>query len=186
MALRILSQRSALVDKMGLMLPDWFTMFVNLINAVNGLITTVGNRRITSSGEYVSITDTTDVTVLKTIPFNMGNTGVARLSLAFSGTNDDTNPKTVFVTVGVDVPPIEIDLDLDALNNWASVEIMVVGRAANSQFVYPIALRNCTSYSGSSQEADLSGDSTITISGQLSIDTDIIALESWVLEVEQS
>ena len=186
MALRILSQRSAFVDKSGLMLPDWFTLFVNLINAVNGLIPTVGNRRITSSGEYVSITDTTDVTVLKTIPFNMGNTGVARLSLAFSGTNDDTNPKTVFVTVGESVPPIEIDIDIDALNHCASVEIMVVGRAANSQFVYPIALRNCTSYSGSSQEADLSGNSTITISGQLSIDTDIIALESWVLEVEQS
>jgi len=158
---------------MGLMAPDWFTMFSDLIRAVN-------NSRFTASGTAYSLTGTTDETTAATIPVTVGNSGLFRLNLGLSCTSN-ANTKTVRVKAGT-TTLTTITLDNNTASQFATV--LVVGRGASSQYVMAYG-DNVAGASGATT-ADLSGNTTLTVTLQLGTNTDTIALESWALEVEQA
>ena len=175
MAVRMLSQTNALVDRTGLMQRGWFTMFVDLIKAVN-------SRRFTSSGAFYSLTGSTAGTTAATINVQAGNTGIIRLTLSFSTTNN-ANAKTVFVRLGSSLIQT---LTITPSTASQTTQILIIGRGASSQYSSASTLINCTGSGGIATTEDLSANNTLTVSMQLGTITDTITLETWALEVEQS
>lgn len=175
MALRILSQRANAVDSGGFWMQNWFTLLADMVRAIN-------HSRFTGSGTRAVVTDTTDSTQAVTIPVLAGNTGLVRLSLSFSCT-DNANAKTAIVQLGdTTIQTITIDPSTE----FQSAQILIVGRGASSQFTSAISLSNCTGSGGIATTENMAANNTLTVSMQLGTITDTIALESWALEVEQT
>ena len=171
----MLAQRVKLVNNLGEIASNWFTMFVDLVKTVN-------NRRFTASGVRHELTGSTDATVATTINVIAGNLGIVRLSLSFSCTNN-ANAKTAIITLGSTVIQT---LTIAPSTSSQSAQILIIGRGASSQFTNAVSLSNCTGSGGIATTEDISVNNTITVSMQLGTITDTIALESWALEVEQS
>jgi hypothetical protein len=171
---RILSQRAAIVDKAGRIMPDWFTFLLDLVRRVNG-------RTATSSTERYSLTGSAVEAEAVTTQVQPGNTGTIRLTICMTAT-DNANSKTVRVKLGGQtVQVIEV-----TSGGSASASILIVGRAADDQFISPVALYGCTADGGQAATADMSGTTLLAVTMQLGTITDTIALESWALDVEQA
>lgn len=172
--IRILAQRVTLVDSAGRMAADWFKMLSELVNAVN-------KSSIVSSSASDSVTGTTDLTESASATVTIGKAGKARLSMAFSTTNN-ANSKTAVVKIGSTVIQT---ITMDASTDTQSAELLIVGMG-QTQYTSPVGLVNCTGSGGVSTSVDLGAATTISVSLQLGTTTDTIALESWALSVEQA
>lgn len=172
--IRILSSRTALVDKSGMIMPDWFTFISDWARQFN-------KRTFSSSGAFASVTGTTDSTSAASVNVTVGVTGSLRLTVNTT-TTSNANAKTIVVKAGsVIVQTVSVT------NNTASQSFTfyLSGRAANSQYSAITSQINCTGTAGV-VAADLSGNTQISIMLQLANSADSIALESYALEVEAS
>jgi len=173
--LKMLAQRSAMVDKAGQLVTPWFTLLADLVRTVNA-------KRVTAEVTAESVTGTTDETTAATIPVVLGTRGIGKLTLALSMTAN-ANAKTVRVKLG------STTVQTYTLNNASSgsLSLMIVGTGKATQTSMTTAAWNVTPTGGITNSAeDMSGSITITVTLQLGTSTDTIALESWALDVEQN
>lgn len=142
---------------------------------------TVNNSRFTSSAIAYPVTNSTALTIAATIPVQAGNTGIVRLSMAFSTTNN-ANAKTAVIKIGSTVIQT---LTLTPSTATQSAQVLIVGRAASSQYTSLAQAVNCTGSGGIATVENMAATASVTISLQLGLVTDTVSLESWALEVEQ-
>ena len=172
--IRLLGQKAAIADQRGLCMRDWFTMFADMVRAIN-------NSRFTGSGTRYSHTGDLVSTEMVTIPVQMGNSGIARLAVATS-TTSNANAKTLVIKIGgTTVQTVTLGTNTAS----QSVTMTIVGRGASSQYV-SCQFTNATGSGNGAYAVDMSGTAEIALFLQLGTISDTVAIESWTLEVEQA
>jgi len=170
-SVRIISSRVDLVDKKGMIKPDWFTFFSDWVAQFN-------KRELTGSATATAVTGSTTATEALSASVVTGVTGSLRMTINTTTTNN-ANAKTIIVKAGGVVIQTATVTNSTA---FQSISFLLSGRAANSQYCSVTSAINCTGTAGA-VAVDMSGSVTISVELQLGNAADTITLQSYFIDL---